>query len=169
MKIKNRFLIYTAFIFALALSSNNAFSQQFQKSYKDWSVYTTKRDGLNLCYMVSYPKRKNGNYNKRGQPYVMITNINGQISEVSATGGYPYKNNTEPRVIIDGEEHRLSMTKNETAWFKTDEYDAIVIGKMKKGHKMTVKGTSKRGTYSIDTYSLSGFTSAYKKISTLCN
>lgn len=169
MTRKNHFLIYTSFIFFIALSSNNAFSQQFQKSYKDWSVYTTKRDGLNLCYMVSYPKRKSGNYNKRGQPYVMVTNINGKISEVSATGGYPYKKNTEPRVIIDGEEHRLSMTKNETAWFKTDEYDAIAIDKMKKGRKMTVKGTSIKGTYSIDNYSLSGFTSAYRKITSLCN
>ena len=72
-------------------------------------------------------------------------------------------------MIIDGEEHRLSMIRDETAWFKTDEYDATAIEKMKKGYKLVLRGTSKIGTYSIDTYSLSGFTDAYNKITGLCN
>jgi hypothetical protein len=118
--------------------------------------------------MVSYPNRKTGNYNNRGEPYAMVTNIAGQAVEISVTSGYPYKKNTEPRLIIDGIEHRLSMTKGETAWFKTDEYDATAIEKMKKGYKLRVKGTSQIGTYSIDSYSLIGFTDAYNKMTKLC-
>ena len=98
----------------------------------------------------------------------MVTNIAGQAIEVSVTGGYPYKNKTEPRLIIDGAEHRLSVTKDKTAWFKTDKFDTIAINKMKKGYKLVVKGTSIKGTYSIDTYSLSGFTKAYDRIKKLC-
>ena len=57
---------------------------------------------------------------------------------------------------------------SETAWFKTDQYDKKAINRMKKGHKLVVKGTSQKGTYSVDTYSLSGFTKAYNRINSLC-
>ncbi len=39
---------------------------------------------------------------------------------------------------------------------------------MKRGSRMMVKGTSQLGTYSIDTYSLSGSTAAYNKMKGLC-
>jgi len=149
--------------------SGNANSQEFKKSYKDWSVYTAYQDGSKLCYMVSFPKSKTGNYRRRGDPYVMVTNVNGRRDEFSITGGYPYKVGTEPRAIIDGKEYKMSMTEGEFAWFKTNKYDKKAIEKMKKGIKMKVKGTSKKGTYSIDTYSLSGFTSAYNKMRSLCS
>ena len=39
---------------------------------------------------------------------------------------------------------------------------------MKRGEKMTVEGVSYRGTKTKDTYSLRGFTGAYRAISAKC-
>ena len=39
---------------------------------------------------------------------------------------------------------------------------------MKRGRIMTASGTSSRGTKTVDTYSLKGFTAAYNTIGTDC-
>ena len=39
---------------------------------------------------------------------------------------------------------------------------------MKRGRKMVVKGKSSRGTATTDTYSLTGFSAAYKAIGEAC-
>ncbi|PIR37457.1 MAG: hypothetical protein COV35_10220 [Alphaproteobacteria bacterium CG11_big_fil_rev_8_21_14_0_20_39_49] len=166
MRHKSLF-ISVVFLFLGVASAAN--SQEFKNSYQDWSVYTSYQNGRKLCYIVSFPTNKTGNYSRRGDPYVMITNVGGDRDEFSITSGYPYKEGTEPRAIIDNVEYKLSMTDGEFAWFKTEKYDNIAISKMKKGMKMRIKGTSTKGTYSIDTYSLSGFTAAYNKMHSLCN
>lgn len=166
-----KFLLYIATFLAVLIVvflTKHAHAQKFQKQYNDWSVYTSSRGGQKLCYMVSFPKRKNGNYRYRSEPYVMVTNVGGRRDEVSVTGGYSYKRRTEPRAIVDGKEYRMSVISGEMAWFRTGAYDRKVISKMKKGMKLKVKGTSAKGTYSIDTYSLRGFTKAYNKIRSLC-
>jgi len=98
----------------------------------------------------------------------MVTHINEDTDEVNVTGGYKYKEGTQPRINIDGTKYRMGLVKDETAWMRTRKYDDILIKKMKEGHRMKVTGTSTKGTYSIDTYSLSGFTNAYKKMKKLC-
>ena len=98
----------------------------------------------------------------------MVTAIEHDDLELSVTGGYRYKKNTEPRIEIDRKKFKISLTQGEFAWAKTDRYDRILIDKMKKGMKMKVTGTSIKGTYSIDTYSLKGFTKAYNQIRSLC-
>ena len=40
---------------------------------------------------------------------------------------------------------------------------------MKRGERMIVDGKSSRGTATKDTYSLKGFSSAYRAISAKCN
>jgi len=39
---------------------------------------------------------------------------------------------------------------------------------MKRGSKLTVRGTSRKDTYSLDTYSLKGFTKTHKAIVKAC-
>ena len=40
---------------------------------------------------------------------------------------------------------------------------------MRRGVDMTVRGTSTKNTYSLDTYSLLGFTAAYEAMQEACN
>lgn len=168
MKIRNYLLLSLSCLAFSLLYVQNAHSQQLEKSYNQWSVYTGYTDNLKLCYMVSYPTKKKGNYKGGRAPYVMVTNINGKNTEISTTSGYRYDASNPPRMVVDGEEHKLGMVQNQTAWFKTDKYDAITISKMKKGKTMLLKGTSKKGVSTVDTYSLKGFTGAYNKITDLC-
>lgn len=153
------------FIFCI---TSHAHAQQLQKTYKDWNVYTMMQNGQKVCYMASAPKSKKGNYTKRGEPYILITHVKKDVDEVSSSSGYPYKRGKEVIVEIDKKKNKL-FTKGELAWAYDSLQDKKMIKAMKKGLNLKVRGTSQRGTYSTDTYSLKGFTSAYKKMVKLCN
>lgn len=64
------------------------------------------------------------------------------------------------------------MTKwfvdNDKAWAVSEKTDKELVAAMKKGERMIVTGESSRGTATKDTYSLSGFTAAYRAISAKC-
>ena len=46
--------------------------------------------------------------------------------------------------------------------------DKAVVAAMSKGASLTVQGNSSRGTPTVDTYSLQGFSAAYKAITDTC-
>jgi invasion protein IalB len=57
--------------------------------------------------------------------------------------------------------------KGETAWSVPDSEPAFVAA-MKRGAKMTISSTSRRGTAVTDHYSLSGVTAALAAVAKAC-
>lgn len=167
MKAKTYLILSLSCLLSI-LHINKAYSQELQKTFKQWTVYTAYTDNLKLCYMVSYPTKRKGNFKGAQEPYVMVTNVNGKNTEISVTSGYRYSAKNPPVLVIDGEDRKLSIVQNQTAWFKLDKSDDITIEKMKKGNTMLVKARTRNGSTTTDTYSLMGFTNAYNKINELC-
>ena len=133
-----------------------------------WSAYSYKEDGRLTCYMYSKPTKKEGNYKKRGDPHIMVTRRR-EAEEVSVTSGYPYKETAQIKLNIDGRKFEFGVyVKGEHAWSDDVEEDKAVIKAMRLGNKLTVHGTSRKGTYSLDTYSLKGFTKTHKAIVKAC-
>ena len=60
------------------------------------------------------------------------------------------------------------FTNVDSAWAPDNTTDKKLVETMKRGEKMTVEGTSFKGTKTKDTYSLKGFTNAYRAISAKC-
>jgi Invasion associated locus B (IalB) protein len=90
------------------------------------------------------------------------------VDEVSVQPGYSYLEGSEVEVTIGGRTFSL-FTRGEHAWTKSEEADQALISAMKAGNDMTVRGTSTRRTYSLDTYSLLGFTAAYQAMVEACS
>ncbi|PIR37374.1 MAG: hypothetical protein COV35_09780 [Alphaproteobacteria bacterium CG11_big_fil_rev_8_21_14_0_20_39_49] len=155
------------FGFVVFAYSSVAFAQVVDKEYKDWTVYTTNLQGKVACYMASFPISKTGNYTKRGDPYLLVTRLNDDVFEVSASSGYKYKLNSDVAVDIEGNKFEM-FTKGELAWAKDSKQDKEIIGLMIKKNHLDIRGTSIKGTYSIDRYSLSGFTAAYNRMKKRC-
>jgi hypothetical protein len=155
----------------LALSSAPALAQtpQFLGTYRDWNVYAFTEDGEKICYMASEPKKQEGNYTRRDNPAVLVTRRPGPrvVDEVSVQPGYSYLDGSEVEVAIASNKFML-FTRGEHAWTKSEEADEALITAMKKGADMTVRGTSVRNTFSLDTYSLLGFTAAYDAMIDAC-
>lgn len=147
--------------------SFGANAQVKDKTFKHWTVYTTKLQGKKACYIASFPVSKTGNYTRRDEPYFLVTRISDNVDEVSTSSGYKYKANSDVRLNIDGNKYKM-FTKGELAWATDEQNDKKIVNMMKKKNTMTVRGTSTKGTYSVDKYSLSGVTAAYKRMHEIC-
>ena len=91
-------------------------------------------------------------------------NIKGEVNFIA---GYNYKKNSSVKVKINKKTFDL-FTQQDGAWSREPSVDAKLVKAMKNGNRMTVIGTSSRGTKTTDTYSLSGFTAVKKRIDKAC-
>jgi len=152
----------------LFFDSSTLFSKEVG-NFNDWSAYA-EGEGKNLaCMAVSKPKKAQGNYKKRGDVFAVITHLPGQDkwNEFSIVAGYNYKSDSNPDVIIGDFKVQL-FTSGSRSWSFSPSDDEKIIKSLKSSMKMTVVGTSSRGTITTDTYSLVGFTKAYQKITEVC-
>jgi invasion protein IalB len=143
---------------------------EFLGAHRDWNVYAFTQDSQKICYMASEPTKQEGDYTRRGNPAVLVTRRPGSpaVDEVSVQPGYSYREGSEVEVEIGGREFMM-FTRGEHAWTKSQDADEALINAMKRGSNMTVRGTSLKGTYSLDTYSLLGFTAAYEAMVNACS
>ena len=139
-------------------------------SNANWAAHSFVTDGNKVCYMYAKPASSKGNYKRRGEPNVMVTRRQGSrtTEEVSVTSGYPYPAKKPVRVTIDGRRFSFDVTQDEHAWVSEESLDATVVKAMIRGRALTVRGTSLKGTYSEDTYSLIGFTKIRDAIVRAC-
>ena len=150
-------------------ASSKAPVPEFVGSHRDWNVYKFQDDSQTICYIASEPKKQEGNYNRRGSPAVLVTRRPGQhvVYEVSVDPGYTYLDGSSVDIAVDKRKFRL-FTRGEHAWTPKEQDDKNLIDAMKRGSDMTVRGTSNKNTFSIDTYSLLGFTAAYEAMTGAC-
>ena len=120
----------------------------------------------NYCYIASAPTKEEGDYTKRGDTYVLVYRINRSPDKiVQVTAGYNYDENKPVILKIDQTTFDF-FGKEDSAW--TSDKDKEVIFAMKKGITLIVEGYSSRGTLTVDTYTLKGFTSTLNKLSKDC-
>ena len=148
-----------------------AAEQTFVAAYRDWGLFTYDDGERELCFITSEPKQQDGNYERRGPPAVLVTRLPAEpeLDEVSVQSGYTYEEGSDVEVVVDGEARFSLFTQGEYAWTRGPEDDDALIEEMKAGLEMTVRGTSTLGTYSLDTYSLLGFTAAYEAMDRTCD
>ena len=174
MNLKSRLtypLACAAVIVTLLAWGQDLSAQGIQRlgEFEDWSAYQFTESGNVACYMASVPKKAEGNYTKRGDVFAIVTHrpAESRRDEVSFIAGYAYKKDSGVEVKIGDETFSL-FTQDDGAWAPDKEADAALVSAMIKGRGMVVKGMSARGTETVDTYSLSGFTKAYQAINKAC-
>ena len=137
--------------------------------YGDWSAFQFSEDGNPACYMSSEPTKATGDYKKRGDVFAIVTHrpAEKRIGEVSIIAGYSYKKDSAVAVAIGKQGFEL-FTQDDGAWALDAATDKKLVQAMRRGNRMVVKGTSSRGTLTTDTFSLKGFTKAYRAIGKAC-
>lgn len=135
-----------------------------------WTAYSYQEDSGVVCYMASEPTKAEGNYTRRGDVFALVTHRPSEesLDVVSVVAGYAYKENSDVSLQIGSANYDM-FTHGERAWNRDEATDKKMVQGMIRGSKLTVKGTSGRGTLTTDTYSLSGFTAAHKDITTACS
>lgn len=138
--------------------------------YNDWIAYYYNSPQGIVCYIASTPKKDEGKYTRRGDVYAVITHRPSEKSfdVINFVAGYDYKSGSKVVVKIGNQTIDEIFTDADKAWAINEKIDKELIDAMKKGQRMIVHGTSSKGNTTKDTYSLSGFLSAYKAINSKC-
>lgn len=136
--------------------------------FGDWQALTFEADGKSGCYVIAEPIRKEGDYTSRGKVYALVTHrpADKKLNVFTIIAGYAYKDGSDAVMQIDDRQFTL-FTQEGMAW-ADDEDDPKIVDALKKGMGMVIRGTSSRGTETVDTYSLTGFTKAYDAIGESC-
>ena len=150
-------------------------TQQRVDAKKDWSIFQAEAEGRKVCWIVSQPTKtaafRNGKSVQvnRGDVFLMISirPADGVTNEVSFLSGYPFKKGSEVKASVGRKKFTL-FTEGENAWAPSAKDDAALIDAFRRGARAKVEGVSKRGTKTVDTFSLSGFTAALEAAVGLC-
>lgn len=162
----------------LALPGGEAAAQQeFERAgaQRDWSVFASGEGEERVCWVVTKPKswraQRDGRRVEvsRGDVYLMVATrpAQGVDNEVSWVAGYPVQENASVRLDIGSESFAL-FARGENAWPENPAADARVVEAMKAGAEAVATGVSTRGTTTVDTFSLLGFTAAFDEAQRLC-
>jgi hypothetical protein len=136
--------------------------------FNDWKAASFQEEGGKGCFLMGAPQKSEGKYKQRDPTFLYVTHrATGARDVVSVTAGYDYKRDSSVKLSIGDDDFSLGTVRDGTAW-GADADDARLVEAMKKGRRMIVEGTSRRGTLTKDTYSLEGFTLAYEAITKAC-
>ena len=140
----------------------------FEKSYKHWKVFTITQNNGKVCYIISNPVNMIGNHQSIRKPYIMVSVFGANKVEISISADFQMKLNSIVPVSIDGIQERFVAENENFAWAEQRNADKRIIKYMQNGIKLLVFYESAERTYAVDTYSLKGFTKAYRKAQQLC-
>jgi invasion protein IalB len=139
--------------------------------FGDWGAYTASPGGKKVCFALGKPSSsKTTPPNRPRDPaYMFISSRPSEKvrEEVSIIFGYGFKPNSDASIEISGANYAM-YTQADGAWVKNAAEEPRLVDAMRKGVDVTVKGTSAKGTASIDTYSLRGLPEALNRVGQEC-
>jgi len=139
--------------------------------YGEWGAYTASPDGKKVCFAIAKPASSETKPadRPRNPPYMFISTRPGDkvINEISIIIGYPFRGNSEATAEIGSIMFAL-YTQGDGAWIKNAAEEAHMVDAMRAGDSVVVKGTSGRGTLSVDTFSLKGLSQALDRSDQEC-
>ncbi len=162
-------LALAAIMAVATITTAAAQTPQLVEAFKDWAAYSVSGPNGKVCYVASQPKDQQPTGVNRDPVFFMVSHWQGREvrNEASIIIGYPFAENSTVTTEIDGASFTM-FTKGDGAWMENVAEETRLVEAMKAGSKMTVRGRSRRGTNTVDTYSLSGITAALNKIAEVC-
>ncbi len=139
--------------------------------FGEWGAYTASPGGKKICFALAKPTSSQTNPpNRPRNPTFMFISTRPAdkvTNEVSIIIGYPFKAGSEATADVGSTNYAL-YTQQDGAWIKNASEEARMIDAMRAGQTVVVKGTSTKGTQSIDTYSLKGLSQALDRTGQEC-
>ena len=139
-------------------------------TFNAWSAYTASDQSGKLCFIIGEPQRSEPSGVNRDPVKFLIVHREGMGSknEVQTQIGYPYNtSDAKASATVDGKSYVMAA-RGSTAWLASSSDEPGFVEAFKAGNQMVVRGTSQRGTDTVDTYSLSGATAAMNAIDAAC-
>lgn len=161
-------------VFLLYMLLGAVVHSQDLSTHQDWQARKDAQGSEEIFYLTSIPKKQEGSFKKRGQPYISVTSRPSKkiFNVVSVAAGYLYQEGCMVKAIVYSSDQKKIkefelFTEEGNAWTQDEEADAALIRAMKVGVTLVIEGVSQKGTTSRDEYSLKGFSAAFKELEKL--
>lgn len=137
--------------------------------FDDWNAYIFNSKKDKVCYVASQPLKSSGEYQRRGDVFLIISHRpDEQLFDVlTYVAGYTYLPRSEVLFRVGNVKANL-FTSEDTAWAKNLKTDAEIARAMNKAVRVTVKGLTIDGIETHDVFSMKGFNNAMEAINRLC-
>jgi hypothetical protein len=132
------------------------------KQFDAWGVYSYNNNGQTSCYVLSVPVTSKPANVEHGDNFFLIS-PQGSALMPQAIMGYDLKPGSDVEVAVGSDEFDF-VPRDNTAWVKDQGREPAVVNAMRGGSQMTVQATSRRGTGTSYSYSLSGVTAALQEL-----
>jgi invasion protein IalB len=162
---------------AVAAMAGEAAAQMVERSgaQRNWSVFQSGSGRERVCFIGSKPTAstaRRGNQRvdvNRGDIWLMVANRPGQNvrNEVSMIPGYEFRQGSAVKLEVGRESFDL-FTDGDKAWAADGAADDRIVASLRRGSEAKVTGTSSRGTTTVDTFNLGGFSAALEDAQKLC-
>lgn len=136
-----------------------------------WGAYVANPNGRKVCFALAKPSSSKTNppNRPRDPSYVFISTRPSEkvVNEVSVMIGYPLKPGSEGSLEVGGSSYAM-YTQGDGLWIKNAADEERLVEAMRRAGDLVVKGTSSKGTQSIDTFSLKGLAQALDRLAQDC-
>ncbi|WP_052951641.1 invasion associated locus B family protein [Devosia soli] len=172
MTTKTGGLLFGLAVSALVTFATAAQAQQATElgTFNSWTAWQATDASGQICYISATPTKSEPAGANRDPIHFMIIHRKGlgTKNEVQTLIGYPFNpTNANASAAVDGKSYPM-VTEGSAAWLASTGDESGFVAAFKAGSQMVVRGTSQRGTNTVDTYSLSGATAAMNAIDTAC-
>ena len=139
--------------------------------FGDWGAYTASPGGKKVCFALAKPSKSETTPpgRSRDPAFLFVSSRPAEKvkDEVSLIIGYGFKPNTDATLELAGASYAM-YTQADGAWIKNAAEEPKLVDAMRKGGDLTIKGTSARGTGTVDVFSLKGLAPALDKVGQEC-
>lgn len=139
-------------------------------TFNAWTAWQANDASGLICYISATPQSSEPAGANRDPIHFMIIHRKGMgtKNEVQTIIGYPFNtSDAKASATIDGRSYPM-VAEGSAAWLASTGDEAGFVQSFKAGSQLVVRGTSQRGTDTVDNYSLSGATAAMNAIDKAC-
>lgn len=166
------FLLIVLFIFPVFLPYNcNADNYEPKSIFGEWVLFkiVDKKKNDLLCYMMSIPKNRYDNFNKRGESFFIVLKYrNSENPEIFLSYGQSIRKKIIASELNIEKRKFPIMTNNDKAWAYNYFDDKNIIEELMKSVIFSVEVEYEGNKKLIDIYSLVGFIEAYQALLKMC-
>lgn len=139
-------------------------------TFNAWTAWQGTDANGTICYISSQPSDSEPKNVNRDPIHFLVIHRKGlgTKNEVQTLIGYPFNTtNANATATVDGKQYPM-VTEGSAAWLASTGDESGFVAALKAGSQLVVRGTSQRGTNTVDTYDLGGVTAAMSEIDKAC-
>ena len=163
---------YIIILIFFSIFQNQTIAEEVKKigKFKDWETIVIKNNSKLVCFAQSKPVLQSPKlYSREGRLFVSFRPNEKIFNEISITAGYEFNKENSITAKSGKFKYKFDIAQENFAWMADNKMEKKMINTMKKGSRIMVSGYNKKGSQTIDHYSLLGFTKAYNAARKNCS